>query len=132
MVVSSVTIATSFVTTMPSSDSIFERIRTFQGEICGVKTERVVDVTMGTDTGTSDGKSEPPLTPGSHMIMYTFANGVNFTLRTSGTEPKIKFYSELAGSGGEGVEAVTDKLRSYVNLVVEELLQPTLHKLQRP
>ena len=114
------------------TDSIFERIRTFQGEICGVKTERVVDVTMGTDTGTSDGKSELPLTPGSHMIMYTFANGVNFTLRTSGTEPKIKFYSELAGSGGEGVEAVTDKLRSYVNLVVEELLQPTLHKLQRP
>ena len=39
---------------------------------------------------------ELPTTPGSHMIMLTFDNGVSVTLRTSGTEPKIKFYTELA------------------------------------
>ena len=113
------------------TDTIFERIRTFGDTICGVTTKKVVDVTLGLDSAAADGKSSLPLTPDSHMIMYTFANDVNLTLRTSGTEPKIKFYSELAGAGGETVEETTRKLRSFVDEVVEELLQPTLHKLQR-
>ena len=30
------------------------------------------------------------------MITFTFENGVTATIRTSGTEPKIKYYAEIA------------------------------------
>ena len=90
---------------------------------------RTVDVTTGYDSGSSSGKGELPMTPGSHMIMLTFDNGVSVTLRTSGTEPKIKFYG-LAGGQVEAA-AVKDTLTTFVDGVVEELLRPTLHGLQR-
>lgn len=32
------------------------------------------------------------------MITFTFSNGLVTTLRTSGTEPKIKYYNELCAS----------------------------------
>ena len=76
---------------------------------------------MGYDSRASPGeKSTIPTTPESEMIMYEFANGCTgkekytlllfqssggkkskkivyctVTLRTSGTEPKIKYYTEL-------------------------------------
>ena len=34
------------------------------------------------------------------MITFTFANGGVATIRTSGTEPKIKYYSELCAPTG--------------------------------
>lgn len=34
------------------------------------------------------------------MITFSLQNGVVATLRTSGTEPKIKFYSEYCASPG--------------------------------
>lgn len=34
------------------------------------------------------------------MITFTFANGGVATIRTSGTEPKIKYYSELCAPPG--------------------------------
>ena len=38
------------------------------------------------------------------MITFTLENGCTITLRTSGTEPKIKYYSELGGETREGAE----------------------------
>lgn len=35
------------------------------------------------------------------MITFTFENGVVITLRTSGTEPKIKYYSEMCAKPGD-------------------------------
>ena len=35
-----------------------------------------------------------PVSPSSQMITFTFENGCVVTLRTSGTEPKIKYYTE--------------------------------------
>ena len=35
------------------------------------------------------------------MITFYFENGCVATLRTSGTEPKIKYYTELTGQPGE-------------------------------
>ena len=32
-----------------------------------------------------------PDSSGTHMLTYTFSNGVRATLRTSGTEPKLKW-----------------------------------------
>ena len=119
------------------TDRIFSRIRTggdggaYWKVVAGVQVARIVDVTTGYDSGADSGKAELPTTPESHMIMFTFANGVTITLRTSGTEPKIKYYTELAGDDGQEASAVKDRLVGFVDAAVEELLQPTLHQLQR-
>jgi phosphomannomutase len=48
------------------------------------------------------------------------------TLRTSGTEPKIKYYSEMKGSD----ETETAKLLAMtIESMVQELLQPEVNEL---
>lgn len=42
-----------------------------------------------------------PTSRSSHMITFAFANGVMLTLRTSGTEPKVKYYSEMCATPEE-------------------------------
>lgn len=51
------------------------------------------------------------------------------TLRTSGTEPKIKWYSELRGADAEEARAL---LGEVVTAVVEEMLQPERNGFKRP
>ncbi|CAK8683742.1 unnamed protein product [Clavelina lepadiformis] len=57
------------------------------------------DITTGFDSRFDDGKAVLPVSPGSHMITFYFANESVLTIRTSGTEPKIKYYSEMRGKG---------------------------------
>lgn len=40
------------------------------------------------------------MSKGSQMITFTFQNGCVATLRTSGTEPKIKYYAEMCALPG--------------------------------
>lgn len=54
----------------------------------------VRDLTLGYDSRTGDGRAELPLNLGGEMITYYFGEA-EVTLRSSGTEPKIKFYSEM-------------------------------------
>lgn len=61
----------------------------------------VRDLTTGIDTCQSDGKSLLPSSKSSQMITFTFENGAVITLRTSGTEPKIKYYAEMCASPQE-------------------------------
>jgi len=90
----------------------------------------VKDITKGYDsTNPPEYKSLLPTTP-DDMIMFEFANKVSVTLRTSGTEPKIKFYTEIA-SAVEGID-VKKFLQNFVDQLVEEMLQPTLNGLVRP
>ena len=122
------------------TDEIFLRIRKggpdggYWPSCAGEKIDAIKDVTLGFDSeALKSGKaSDLPATPDSHMIMFEFANGVTVTLRTSGTEPKIKFYTEIAGQPGEQREALQSRLEAFVERVVEEMLQPTLHGLARP
>jgi phosphomannomutase len=51
----------------------------------------VRDLTTGFDSAQPDGVALMPSAAGSEMITYTFENGCVTTLRTSGTEPKIKY-----------------------------------------
>lgn len=55
------------------------------------------DLTVGYDSKQKDRNYQPvlPVDPSSHMITYEFENGACLTLRTSGTEPKIKYYLEV-------------------------------------
>ncbi|ETE57356.1 Phosphoglucomutase-2, partial [Ophiophagus hannah] len=41
-----------------------------------------------------------PTSKSSQMITFTFSNGCVATMRTSGTEPKIKYYAELSAPPG--------------------------------
>lgn len=116
-------------------DRIFDRIRHggstggYWSEVGGIPITSVKDVTTGYWSLAPDKKSDLPLTPDSHMIMFEFANGVTATLRTSGTEPKIKFYTEIAGQPGDIRSELSDRLHSFVVQLVHEFIQPKLNEL---
>ena len=55
----------------------------------------VRDLTTGFDSRQPDGKALLPSSSSSQMITFYFDNGLDATIRTSGTEPKIKYYTEL-------------------------------------
>jgi len=70
---------------------IFAGIRTaYPTEIGGSKVVYVRDLTRGYDSATADGKPLLPVDPTAEMITFHLENGACITLRTSGTEPKIK------------------------------------------
>lgn len=89
---------------------IFERIRNFDGNTdtyppCILngkyKIKFVRDLTTGIDTSESSRKSKLPASKSSQMITFTLENGSVVTLRTSGTEPKIKYYAEYCAKPEE-------------------------------
>ncbi|XP_059619954.1 phosphopentomutase [Phlebotomus argentipes] len=117
---------------------IFERIRNFRGEntyptsiLDGKYAIKYVrDLTTGVDTAQSDGKAVFPVSRSSQMITFTFENGTVVTLRTSGTEPKIKYYAEMCAQPGQSDwNALKDVLSEMVQNIVQELLQPAKHNL---
>ncbi|EGD74895.1 hypothetical protein PTSG_07123 [Salpingoeca rosetta] len=123
-------------------DAIFSRIRHYDGGdasgavvypsvVADVQVLSVRDVTLGTDSAQPDGKCLLPQQSG-HMVTFKFANDCVLTLRTSGTEPKIKFYSEIkAPMPSDGVTTpVENELETFVTKVVNDLLQPDVHNLQ--
>jgi phosphomannomutase len=119
------------------TDRIFKRVREggpdggYWTECAGVAITVVVDITNGFDSSAPGGKSTLPATPGSHMIMFSFENGCSVTLRTSGTEPKIKYYTEIAGAPGQPRDEVAATLDVFVNQVVDNMLQPDENGLKR-
>lgn len=89
---------------------IFEKIRNWEGKSGAYppfildgkyKIKSIRDLTTGTDTAAADGKSSLPSSKSSQMITFTLDNGTVITLRTSGTEPKIKYYSEYCAKPEE-------------------------------
>lgn len=115
--------------------NIFTRLRNgFDGGYvtqCGeTSVTRIRDVTMGYDSAPSS-VSQLPRTPDSEMIMFSFDNGVSVIFRTSGTEPKIKYYSEIAGQVGQDATTVRETLYKFVDRCIDEYLQPDKHGLPK-
>lgn len=118
---------------------IFERLRNFNGKpneyptnILGGKYPivGVRDLTTGYDSSKSDKKAVLPTSKSSQMITFLFKNGLVTTLRTSGTEPKIKYYSELCGTPDQqDLKALKNTLKEMVSAIVSEFLQPELNCL---
>ena len=79
----------------------------------------------GWDSANVAGGGAPrlPTSSSSHMLTYTFTCGVTATLRSSGTEPKLKWYAE--GPSARAVDAA-------VQVVMAEMLRPKRHGLARP
>ncbi|PSN50266.1 Phosphoglucomutase-2 [Blattella germanica] len=85
----------------------------------------VRDLTTGYDSSQPDHKAILPVSKSSQMITFTFSNGLVTTLRTSGTEPKIKYYTELCASPTEkDLKVIQATLDEMVGAIVEEFLQP--------
>lgn len=64
------------------------------------------------------------------MITFKFFNGLVITLRTSGTEPKIKYYAEMCAQPGQSdFEALINTTNEMVSAIIEEFLQPSVNNL---
>ncbi|CAO3678925.1 unnamed protein product [Rhizopus stolonifer] len=114
---------------------IFERIRfgdvkeqdtkfvyklNYPKTVGGHQVTSVRDLTIGYDSSSSDGEPTLPVSSSSEMITFRLANNTVFTIRTSGTEPKIKYYSELRG---ESEEQAKIDLHNVVEAIGTELVE---------
>lgn len=129
----------------PTIDKIFVRIRDYDSEkttttpnyprtIAGLTITSVCDLTVGYDsTNPPTYKPTLPLSSG-HMIQFRAEspqNGIKITLtiRTSGTEPKIKYYLEGSGKDAQAVEKL---LPDVVAELGDDWLEAEVHGLHRP
>jgi phosphomannomutase len=85
------------------------------------------DLTVGYDSATPDNVPTLPVSSSSEMITFKLENGCVFTIRTSGTEPKIKYYSELASSS---TEQARKELKVVVNAIGNELMEADKNGLE--
>ncbi|KCV72781.1 hypothetical protein H696_00360 [Fonticula alba] len=101
----------------------------------------VRDVSLGVDTAEAGNQSRLPLDHSAMMITLRFAEpaGAVVTLRASGTEPKLKYYSEISSSASVAPEQVDierrtlkDTLDNLVDTIVEKILQPQRYQLRHP
>ncbi|RWS09628.1 phosphoglucomutase-2-like protein [Dinothrombium tinctorium] len=126
------TIASYFLCYDPNTTkSIFDRLSNYEGPnsypkaVENYKITRVRDLTRGFDSGTADHKPELPSSSSSFMLTFYFENGVTLTIRASGTEPKIKYYSEMIASPEENDwSQIENTLRDMIEVVIKEFLQP--------
>ncbi|XP_008197604.2 phosphopentomutase [Tribolium castaneum] len=116
---------------------IFDRMRNLNGKAYPsailnnkYKITTIRDLTTGYDNGQPDNKAILPVSTSSQMITFNFSNGLVCTLRTSGTEPKVKYYTEMcAEPGNTNREGVVATLKEMVDAIVEEFLQPVQNEL---
>ncbi|KAK7929435.1 hypothetical protein WMY93_005830 [Mugilogobius chulae] len=118
--------------------NLFERLRNYNGQKDSYPTEcgrfsitAVRDLTTGYDSNQPDNKALLPTSRSSQMITFTFSNGGVATMRTSGTEPKIKYYTELCTAPGDSdVTTLKKELDELVDAIIEHFFQPQKNKLQ--
>ncbi|KAJ2909369.1 hypothetical protein GGI21_001954, partial [Coemansia aciculifera] len=69
-----------------------------------------------------------PVSGSSHMVTFETRNGGRLTMRTSGTEPKLKYYLEVRNQDNDRGAAARD-LETMVNAVANELVRATVNGL---
>ncbi|XP_015412961.1 PREDICTED: glucose 1,6-bisphosphate synthase [Myotis davidii] len=116
--------------------SIFERLRNFDSpkeypKFCGTfAILHTRDVTTGYDSSQPNKKSVLPVSKNSQMITFTFQNGCVATLRTSGTEPKIKYYAEMCASPDRSDTALLEEeLKKLIEALIKNFLEPSKNGL---
>lgn len=112
-------------------DTIFREMSDPYPEMIGsYKVIRVRDLNRGFDSGKEGNLPDLPISKSSYMLTFYFDNGVQLTIRTSGTEPKIKYYSEIVGAPGDSDWKKLDNLLAdVVSAVIRQCIQPERHKL---
>ncbi|KAL9062956.1 MAG: hypothetical protein Q9157_008512 [Trypethelium eluteriae] len=114
------------------TDAAFARIRSMgkeeaeEGELVYPKRlgeNRIVrwrDLTMGYDSATADRVPELPVQKDVQMLTAELENDVRFTVRASGTEPKVKVYIDAKAEDMDGAES---KAREVGRAVRQEWLR---------
>lgn len=120
----------------PTIKVMFERIRNFAGpgmypkELGQYKVKGIRDLTTGYDSTQFGNKAVLPTSKSSQMITFYFENDCVATIRTSGTEPKIKYYTELRSKPNQGDgKSLSTELEQMVQLIIRDWLQPESNNL---
>ncbi|KAF9351102.1 Phosphoglucomutase-3 [Mortierella sp. NVP85] len=100
---------------------------TYPSHIGSHKVANVRDLTLGYDTSKPGGEPTLPVSPAAQMITFYLENGCVFTLRTSGTEPKIKYYLEVSASTLQDAESQAKEIEAAM---CQQLLEPEANGLQ--
>ena len=104
-------------------------------EVAGATALGVRDLTVGYDsTKPPSYKPDLPSDPSCQMITYTMSNNSVFTLRTSGTEPKIKYYVDVWSTPGssETFEQLEHTLQVMQQAILDTFLKPEENGLISP
>jgi phosphoglucomutase len=91
--------------------------------LLGSKVVSITDILNGTVTDKVTGNSTDLGLPSSNVMQFTLENGLKFTARPSGTEPKIKFYFSvnLKASSNEEILRQEGQMNEMIAEVVKEL-----------
>ncbi|CAF0827095.1 unnamed protein product [Didymodactylos carnosus] len=99
------------------------------------------DLTVGIEVDfrtKKDKKPELPCSSATQMLTFYFDNGCEITIRASGTEPKIKWYSEIRKKPSntnenqlheEFRQQAREELQDLLNTCIKEFLQPEKNEL---
>ncbi|PLN80723.1 phosphoglucomutase [Aspergillus taichungensis] len=91
------------------------------------------DMTEGYDSGTTDHRPTLPEDKSSQMLTLWLDRDVRFTIRASGTEPKVKLYIESCGSSREeAVQAVCDAFLAVLDEWVRPFAPSMTYSKQMP
>lgn len=116
--------------------SMFESLRNYNGAsnqypVClengksRFSVAAVRDLTTGYDSRQHDKKAILPSSSSTQMITFYFENGCEATLRTSGTEPKVKYYTEMIAEVPENEWEEKNKLlKEMVDAIISQWMQP--------
>ncbi|KAJ2369234.1 hypothetical protein H4S02_002343 [Coemansia sp. RSA 2611] len=108
--------------------------------IGGFPVSYICDLTVGLEIGDVDrlpaaldvagAQYQPkfPVSASSHMITFETRNGGRLTMRTSGTEPKLKYYLEVRNADNDRAAAARD-LDIMARAVADELVQAAENEL---
>lgn len=96
---------------------------TYPETIAGARVLNIRDLSTGLDTRMPDKKATLPLSKSSPLISFYLDNNVTLSIRGSGTEPKIKWYSECITSDEKTGQAT---LNAFTKAAVNELIRPDL------
>lgn len=99
------------------------------------RVSRIRDLNTGFDSGEPDKRARLPSSSSSYMLTFFVDDDITFTIRTSGTEPKIKYYSEIVAklpATDEALlvgakEAAQRKLQRLVEAAIERCLRPNYY-----
>lgn len=95
-------------------------------KIGNVEILSIRDLTIGYDSVQPNKIPLLPVSSSSQMITLNLSNGCVFTVRTSGTEPKIKYYSEIKG---DDLDYMREQLQETMIALIELILEPETNNL---